>query len=99
MLEASLREEIGRHQEEMVALRRELHRWPELSFQEERTAGVVYERLKALELDEVRAGVGGYGVVATIKGGQPGKTVMVRADMDGLPIQELNEVEYRSENP
>jgi amidohydrolase len=99
MLEASLREEIGRHQAEMVALRRELHRWPELSFQEEKTAGVVYERLKALELDEVRAGVGGYGVVATIKGGQPGKTVMVRADMDGLPIQEQNEVEYRSENP
>lgn len=99
MLEASLREEIGRHQEEMVALRRELHRWPELSFQEERTAGVVYDRLKTLGLDEVRAGVGGYGVVATIKGGQPGKTVMVRADMDGLPIQEQNEVEYRSENP
>ncbi len=99
MLEADLRGEIKRRETAMVALRRELHRHPELSFQEERTAALIAERLNTMGLDEVRPNVGGYGVVATLRGGRPGKTVLVRADMDGLPIQEQNEVEYRSQNP
>lgn len=99
MLEAVLKEEIGRREQAMITLRRELHRHPELSFQEERTAQLVAERLTAFGLDEVRPGVGGHGVLGILRGGQPGKTVMVRADMDGLPLLEQNEVEYRSTNP
>ena len=82
--------------EELAAVRRDLHAHPELAFEEVRTSGIVAERLRALGL-EVRAGVGKTGVIATLRGGKPGKTVMLRADMDALPIQEENEVPYRSQ--
>lgn len=80
----------------LVELRRDLHRHPELGFQETRTAGVVAQRLRALGL-EPRTGVGRTGVVADIVGG-PGPVVAVRADMDALPIQESpdNDPAYRS---
>ncbi len=83
----------------LVALRRDLHRHPELGFQETRTAGVVAERLRALGL-EPRTGVGRTGVVADIVGG-PGPVVAVRADMDALPIQESPDTDeaYRSTVP
>ena len=80
---------------DLVAVRRDLHQHPETAFQEVRTSGVVAERLKALGLD-VRTGIAGTGVVATVKGGSPGRTVMLRADMDALPIHEENDVPYRS---
>ncbi len=100
MLETDLAQEIKRRESEMVALRRELHRHPELSFEEERTAGIVAETLRGIGgVEDVRQGVGGHGVVGTIRGGKPGRTILVRADMDGLPILEQNQVEYKSENP
>ena len=68
---------------EWIALHRDLHRHPELSGQEERTARVVAERLEALGL-EVRTGVGGHGVVGTLTGGLPGPLVAYRADMDAV---------------
>jgi amidohydrolase len=80
---------------DLVAVRRDLHQHPETAYQEVRTSGVVAERLRSLGL-EVRTGVAGTGVIATVKGGSPGRTVMLRADMDALPIQEENEVPYRS---
>ncbi len=98
-LEESLKQEIKSREAAMIAMRRELHRHPELSFEEQQTAEVVAARLKAGGLAEVQTNVGGYGVVGTLKGGLPGKTIMVRADMDGLPILEQNQVEYRSQNP
>jgi amidohydrolase len=82
----------------MVAMRRDLHEHPEVAYEEVRTSGVVAQRLRALGMD-VRTGVGKTGVVGTLRGGkvQPGaKTLALRADMDALPIHELNEVEYRS---
>jgi len=82
---------------ELVETRRDFHAHPELAYEEVRTSGIVAERLRALGL-EVRTGVGKTGVVATIQGGKPGKTVMLRADMDALPIQEANDVPYRSQN-
>jgi len=82
--------------QELAAVRRDLHAHPELAFEEVRTSGIVAERLRALGL-EARAGVGKTGVIATIRGGSPGKTVMLRADMDALPIQEENAVPYRSQ--
>ncbi|WP_312112746.1 M20 metallopeptidase family protein [Brevibacillus reuszeri] len=83
---------------EMVAIRRDLHRHPELSFHEVRTPALIAEYLEALGI-EVRRNVGGRGVVGTLKGGKPGKTVALRADFDALPIQDEKDVEYRSTIP
>jgi amidohydrolase len=79
-------------------LRRDFHMHPELGFQEVRTAGIVTRELNALGL-EVTAGVGKTGVIALIEGERPGPTVMLRADMDALPIQEQTGAEYASQNP
>eukprot|EP01036_Dinobryon_divergens_P009778 gene9778-13086_t len=68
----------------MVAWRRDIHAHPELSGQEVRTAKLVAEHLQKLGM-EVQTGVGGTGVVGTLKGGLPGKVVALRADMDALP--------------
>jgi amidohydrolase len=83
----------------VIADRRHLHQYPELGFQEFETAGFIKERLESLGFDEVRTEVGRTGVVGLLKGGKPGKVVALRADMDALPIDELNEVEYRSKRP
>src|SRR5262245_45455429 len=80
---------------EMVAVRRDLHQHPETAFEELRTSGIVAERLRALG-PEVRTGVGKTGVLASVRGAKPGKTVLLRADMDALPIQEENDTPYRS---
>jgi amidohydrolase len=82
----------------MVAMRRDLHEHPELAFEEVRTSGIVAQRLKALGL-EVRTGVAKTGVVGLLRGGKAqagAKTLAIRADMDALPIHELNEIDYRS---
>ena len=81
----------------IVALRRDFHAHPELAFKETRTAGIIAERLGALGL-EVRTSVGQTGVVGLLRGARPGKTVALRADIDALPIEEANDVGYRSVN-
>ncbi len=83
--------------DEVVATRRDLHAHPELGFRESRTAGIVAARLRELGI-ETHERIAQTGVLGILKGGRPGKTFMLRADMDGLPIQELNETPYRSEN-
>src|SRR5437588_7159584 len=83
----------------LIEMRRDFHRHPELSNREERTARVVAEKLRALGLDEVKTGVGKYGVVALLKGSRSGPVVAVRADMDALPIQETIDVSYKSQTP
>src|SRR5215216_6324412 len=82
----------------LIEQRRDFHMHPELSNREERTSRVVAERLRALGL-EVKTGVARHGVVALLKGARPGPVVAVRADMDGLPIQETIDVPYKSQNP
>ena len=81
--------------DELIAVRRDLHRHPELGFEEVRTSGLVAEALRGMGLSP-RTGVGRTGVVCTIRGARPGRTVLLRADMDALPIHEENEVPYRS---
>ncbi|MCX6894802.1 MAG: amidohydrolase [Verrucomicrobia bacterium] len=81
---------------QLIAQRRDFHRHPELSNREERTARVVADKLRALGLDEVRTKVARHGVVALLRGGQPGPVVAVRADMDALPINETMDVPYKS---
>jgi metal-dependent amidase/aminoacylase/carboxypeptidase family protein len=77
-------EEAIRHADDLLALRRDFHRHPELSHQERRTAEIIAERLHAAKL-EVRTGVGGTGVVGVLHGDRPGRTVAWRADIDALP--------------
>jgi amidohydrolase len=82
---------------EVVAIRRDVHSHPEPGFKETRTADLIERRLCAMRVDARR--IAGTGILATIKGGKPGKTMLVRADIDALPVTELNEVSYRSKVP
>lgn len=88
----------GALRDELVALRRDFHRHPELGFDEVRTAGIVAQRLNALGL-EVQTGVGRTGVVGVLECARPGPVVLVRCDMDALPVQEDNSAPYASEIP
>ncbi|AIG26850.1 M20 metallopeptidase family protein [Brevibacillus laterosporus] len=80
---------------ELVKFRRDLHMYPELSFQEVNTPIKIADYLRQIGL-EVKTGVGGNGVLGVLKGGKPGKTVALRADFDALPIQDEKEVIYKS---
>ncbi len=96
-----LKAEIDELVPDLVAMRRDLHEHPELAFEEVRTSGIVAQRLKALGL-EVQTGVAKTGVVGVLRGengngnGKQTKTIAIRADMDALPIYEMNNVDYRS---
>ncbi|MBL7164457.1 MAG: amidohydrolase [Anaerolineales bacterium] len=79
-------------------LRRDFHRHPELGFQEIRTAGIVATELQALGL-EISTGIAKTGVVAMIEGSRPGPVVLLRFDMDALPIEEETGAEYTSQTP
>lgn len=82
---------------DLVAWRRDFHEHPELGFQETRTAGILETRLAEFGLSPRR--IAGTGVVATIEGGRPGPTLMIRADMDALPVQEATGAPYASKHP
>lgn len=86
-LEQQIRESSSAIEDRLIEWRRDIHQHPELGEQEKRTAGLVAEHLKSLGL-EVRTEVGRTGVVGILKGGKPGKTVALRADMDALPVKE-----------
>src|SRR5690606_19932665 len=83
---------------EIIERRRDFHRHPELAFEEVRTAGIVARELTSLGL-EVQTGVGKTGVIGILEGEQPGPTILVRADMDALPIHEENDTDYVSSVP
>lgn len=83
---------------ELVEFRRDLHMYPELSFQEVNTPIKIADYLRKIGL-EVKTGVGGNGILGVLKGGKPGKTVALRADFDALPIQDEKDVIYKSRVP
>ncbi|HOX00679.1 MAG TPA: M20/M25/M40 family metallo-hydrolase, partial [Deltaproteobacteria bacterium] len=87
--------EAARMGDEMVRLRRDFHAHPELGLKEKRTSGIVAGYLRGLGL-EVETGIAGTGVVGLLAGGAPGMTLMLRSDMDALPVQEKGEAPYRS---
>jgi amidohydrolase len=93
---SQLLEQASAFASDLIALRRDLHRHPELAFREERTAAAAADRVEALGY-RVRRGVGLTGVVAELGAGDP--IVALRADMDALPIQQESEAEYRSTVP
>lgn len=82
---------------EVVRLRRQIHRRPELAFEEHETAALVAETLRGIGLDPVE-GVARTGVVAHVEGAQPGPTVALRADIDALPITEATGLDFASEH-
>ncbi|NPA26076.1 MAG: amidohydrolase [Chloroflexi bacterium] len=82
----------------LVAWRRDFHQHPELGFQEHRSARIIAQHLRALGY-QVQTGVAETGVVAVAEGSGPGPTVLLRFDMDALPIQEETGAAYASQNP
>ena len=97
MVNNSITASIKKHTEAMIAFRRDLHSHPELPFEEVRTTKRIAEELAKIGI-EYRL-TEPTGIIADIKGGKPGKTVALRADIDALPVQELNDsLEYKSTN-
>ncbi|MEO5759253.1 MAG: M20 aminoacylase family protein [Mesorhizobium sp.] len=84
--------------QEMTIWRRDLHAHPEFGFEEKRTAAFVAAKLREFGLDDVTEGVGGTGVVGTLKRGSGNRAIALRADMDGLRITEQSSAPYRSRN-
>ncbi|WLV25508.1 amidohydrolase [Aciduricibacillus chroicocephali] len=98
MVQSALYEEIDNLYAETVERRRFLHQHPEVSFHETKTARYISDFYEDLGIP-YRNNVGGNGVLATLKGGKPGKTIALRADFDALPIQDEKEVPYKSTVP
>jgi amidohydrolase len=94
---ADLKEEIKNLSDEVISIRREIHEYPELAFQEFKTSSLIKDYLDLLNIEV--SNIAGTGVVATLHGTGSSKTVLLRADMDALPMEELNEVPYKSKNP
>ena len=89
--------EINAISNEIISTRRDFHKYPELGFNEHRSAKIITEKLTAYGLD-VETGVGKTGVVGVLNPKHTGRTIALRADMDALPIQETGDVEYASQN-
>lgn len=89
-----IKAEVDKLREELIELRRDFHKHPELGLQEHRTADKIESYLKPLGLEVSR--IGETGVVGLLKGNQPGRTLMLRADIDALPVQEMTDVLYKS---
>lgn len=85
--------------DEIVQLRRTLHQYPELSGSESGTAARLVEFFEPLKPDAMIQGLGGHGLAIVFSGAESGPTVLLRGDMDALPIKELNTFTYRSQNP
>lgn len=96
--QANFKTEAETLREQLVAWRRDFHAHPELGFQEHRSAKIVADKLRELGY-QVQTGVANTGVVGLLEGRRPGPVVMVRFDMDALPITEANETDYVSQNP
>src|SRR5438309_11205986 len=79
----------------VVSTRRTIHQNPELSFREEKTAKLVSEVLRSLDV-KVKTRVGGNGVLGFLEGAKPGRVVALRPDMDALPLDEVSDVDLRS---
>jgi amidohydrolase len=90
----SIKAEVDKLKEELMELRLDFHQHPELGLEEHRTADKIESYLKPLGLEISR--IGKTGVVGLLKGDQPGRTLMLRADIDALPVQEMTSVPYKS---
>jgi amidohydrolase len=94
----NLKTEVAALTDSLVAVRRDFHKHPEIAFEEVRTSGIIAAHLEGLGLT-VQRGIGKTGLIAELHGAKPGKTVMIRADIDALPFGEQTGAEYASVNP
>ena len=94
---SNLKQEIEAVTPEIVAVRRDIHQHAETGFQEFRTSKIIKEYLKELNLDSIQE-CAGTGVIATLKGGKPGKRIMLLADIDALPMEEKSGEPFSSES-
>lgn len=97
MLNEQVEKLINKYIDEIIEVRRDIHENPELGMNEYRTAKLVAEKLKDIGL-EVKEGVGNTGVVGLLTGKDEGRTILLRADMDALPIEELTGLPFKSKN-
>ena len=93
--DAEISDLVAKYSAAAVAEREDIHKNPELSNRETRTGALVAAHLKKLGI-EVRTGVAHTGVVGILKGGLPGRTIAVRADMDALPVTEVSDFPFKS---
>ena len=96
-MKPAFKDKVSSHEEEVIALRRHLHQYPELSGEEYATSETVQEKLTERGIP-FTAGYAGTGVLGIVEGDRLGKTVALRADMDALPIQEENDISFASKN-
>jgi len=89
---------LEERKEEMIGIRRYLHQHPEISFKEEKTAQYIADFYEGKDVQIARNVGNGHGIVVTITGGKPGKTIALRADFDALPITEETDVPFKSLN-
>ncbi|MDR7075638.1 amidohydrolase [Neobacillus niacini] len=98
-MKSKLMQMLEDRKDEIIQIRRHLHENPELSFKEEKTSKYIEDFYQGKDVQvETKVG-GGYGIIVTIKGGKPGKTIGLRADFDALPIEEETDVPFKSKNP
>lgn len=97
-LRSVISDTVSENEKKFIEIRRDLHQHPEIAFEEFRTASVVSQALAELGIDH-KTGVGRTGVVGYIRGARPGPTLLIRADMDALPIQEQTGLPYASKIP
>ncbi|QBD85719.1 amidohydrolase [Clostridium tetani] len=97
MVRNKINELTHKYLKEIIYIRRDIHAYPELGMNEYRTSELIYNELNKLDL-EVEKGIGKTGVVALLEGEKPGKTLLLRADMDALPIEETTDLPFKSKN-
>ena len=90
--------DVVEFEHEIIRIRRRIHAYPELSYREHETAALVARKLRSLRI-ATKTGVGGTGVVGLLDGGEDGKVVGLRADMDALPVMENVNVPFKSKRP
>ncbi|MDR2097899.1 MAG: amidohydrolase, partial [Spirochaetaceae bacterium] len=98
MVSDEIKRYVDKYYDRAAGIRRRIHENPELSGQETETARLVADTLRELGI-ETRAGIAETGVLGLIRGGKPGKTVLLRADMDALELNEEADVPYKSKKP
>lgn len=83
--------------QQIIELRQDIHKHPEVSGEEERTAQTIEKFVSQYNPDKIVKGIGGHGLIAQFKGKEDGPSITIRAELDALPIHEINEFNYRSE--
>jgi len=83
----------------LIDFRHQVHQYPEVSGKEKRTSQLIISYLKNIGITDIITNLGGYGIIATITGNKPGKTILFRSELDALPLQETADLDYASKNP